>query len=273
LILVAGTGASSYFGELKNPKDYIDAKPNVNLGLSFYLTNRISVRTEATWFQLKGDDAKADDGSRRRRNLSFSSNNFELNATGAINLYPNGNRYYRRPGFNLYGFAGLGLIYFNPTTQYNGKTTALAPLKTENVSYSRVALVIPFGLGVRLRTGPNTNICFEGGYRKTFTDYLDDVSTVYPDPATLGSQAAIDLSNRYVDNDGNPDPGRATPGMQRGDAGKKDGYFLLNIKLEYYLSYSGFMAGGRGLQGKKGGFNRKRNSSMYRYRKSGRLRR
>src|SRR5436190_20540098 len=86
LILVAGTGTSSYFGELKNNKDYIDAKPTFNVGLMAYATNRLALRTEATWFQLKGSDSKADDNSRRKRNLSFSSNNFEINFTGMVQL-------------------------------------------------------------------------------------------------------------------------------------------------------------------------------------------
>ncbi|MFN8689357.1 MAG: hypothetical protein ACK5XL_05090, partial [Cyclobacteriaceae bacterium] len=54
LILVAGTGTSSYLGELSKPGDYLDAKPNLNLGLQMYLSRRISIRSELTWFTLKG---------------------------------------------------------------------------------------------------------------------------------------------------------------------------------------------------------------------------
>ena len=114
LMLVAGTGSSSYFGELKNDGDYLDPKLNVNVGLQYFLTPRISARAEATWFSLKGSDSEADDNSRKERNLSFSSNNLELNLTGAVSFFPQGNRYYRRPGFNVYGFGGLGVIYYNP---------------------------------------------------------------------------------------------------------------------------------------------------------------
>ncbi len=271
LILVAGTGSSSYFGELKNKTDYLDPKVNINAGLQLYFTNRISARAEATWFTLKGSDAQADDNARKRRNLSFTSSNVELSFTGAINLYPNGNRYYRRPGFNIYGFGGIGAIYFNPKAVYQGTKYALEPLHTEGKSYSRVGLVIPFGLGARLKVGPNVNLAFEGGYRKTFTDYLDDVSTVYPNPADLASPIAAALSNRYIDGLGNPDPSRGPAGFQRGDPKNKDGYFLLNVKIEYYLPFNfGF---GNGTQHKYGTFNKKRSSSFYRYNRRGRLRR
>src|SRR6185369_11445300 len=113
----------------------------------------------------------------RERNLSFSENCFEISAVGIINLFPQGRSFYQRPAFNVYGFAGIGLLYFNPTTMYNGQKYQLASQNTELVNYSTVTPVIPLGLGVRFKIGPFTNLSFEGGFRKTFTDYLDDVST------------------------------------------------------------------------------------------------
>jgi hypothetical protein len=264
LILIAGTGSSSYFGELKN-KNAIDPKLNINVGLQYYLTSRISVRSEVTWFTLSGDDAKADDRSRVRRNLSFHSSNMEANFTGAINLFANGNRYYRRPPYNLYAFGGLGLIYFNPKADYQGKSYALEPLHTEGKSYSRVGIVIPFGVGARVKISPTVNIVIEGGYRKTFTDYLDDVSTVYPDPSKLSSPIAVALSNRYLPTD----PTGGAPGTQRGNPSNKDSYFLLNFKIEYYLP-GDFQLFGSGPK-KFGSYNKQRKSSFSRYKKNGKL--
>jgi hypothetical protein len=257
-ILVVGTGTSTYFGELANPGDYIDAKPNINAGLQYYFTPRISARAEVTWFTLEGDDSKADDGSRKKRNLSFKSNNVEVGFTGAVNLFPNGNRYYRRPYFNVYGFGGVGFIYFNPKTEYQGKKYALQPLNTEGADYSRIGLVIPFGLGARLKAGPNFNIALEGGYRKTFTDYLDDVSTVHLGTAAFSDPTAAALSDRR------PELGltAAPAGTQRGNPSGNDGYFLLNIKVEYYLPWD---FGGNG----SGRTYSKKRSSFYRYNKKG----
>lgn len=262
IILVAGTGTSTYIGELSNPGDYFDTKLNINAGLQMYFTPRISGRVEATWFTLRGTDSKADDESRKSRNLSFSSNNVELGFTGAISLFPNGNRYYRRPYFNFYAFAGVGFIYFNPKTEYQGQTYTLQPLNTEGADYSRFGLVIPYGLGGRLKAGPNFNIALEGGYRKTFTDYLDDVSTVHLGPAAFSDPIAAALSDRR------PEIGKpAKPaGTQRGNPDSMDGYFLVNIKLEYYLPWD---VGG---QGNGRTYNQKR-SSYYRYNKRGGVRR
>jgi hypothetical protein len=270
LIATVGTGTSTYFGELSNKNDYINAKPNFNIGAQYYFTSNISARAEASWFQLSGSDAKADpagDLGRKARNLSFQTNAVEFSITGAYCFFPNGNRYYRRPGFNAYAFGGIGAMYFNPTTIYQGKKVNLQPLQTELVHYSKFGIVIPFGLGIRLRTGPNTNIAIEGGYRKTFTDYLDDVSTVHHDASKFSSPMAAALSDR------GPEIGLPVmkEGYIRGNPSKKDGYMLLSIKLEYYLPGDIQLFGGSG-QKKYGSFNRKRNSSFYRYNGKGRLR-
>lgn len=233
LIFSGGTGTSTYFGELQNPGDFFDARPNINLGLSYFVAPNISVRAEATWFQLAGSDAKAGDRSRAPRNLSFVSDNYEIGLAGALHLFPLGNRYYQRPVFNAYGFAGVSVMRFNPRAELNGTKYPLQPLRTENVKYSRTQLVIPYGLGMRVKAGPFFNFAVEGGYRLTFTDYLDDVSTVHQDKTSWTDPVRIALSDRSGEiNDG---VSRFEPGQIRGNPEKNDGYFLLNLKIEYYL--------------------------------------
>jgi hypothetical protein len=264
VMIIGGVGTSTYFGELANDGDYIAAKPTVSAGLQYYVTNRIAVRAEAAWYQLKGEDSKADDGSRVRRNLSFFSNNFEVSATGLINFYPQGRRFYQRPGFNLYGFAGIGVTYFNPKTEYQGDKIALQPLQTEGEKYSRITPVIPFGLGVRLKAGPFFNVAVEGGYRKLFTDYLDDVSSVHKDPASFSDPIAAALADRR------PEIGRPTvaAGTQRGNPSDDDGYMLFTVKVEYYIP-DGILFSGN----KQKKINRKKRSSFYRYNKRGGMKR
>ena len=263
LILTVGTGTSSYFGELSNDGDYLQANPNFHAGFQYYLTRKISVRAEVSWFQLSGKDSKASvESGRNGRNLSFSENNFEISAVGMYNLYPQGRSFYQRPAFNVYGFTGIGLLYFNPTTMYNGTKYQLAPQHTELVSYSRVTPVIPMGLGVRFKVGPFANISIEGGFRKTFTDYLDDVSTVHHDKAKYPNALAYSLSDRR------PEIGLAPKeeGAIRGNPKTDDAYILYSVKLEYYLPVN-FFQGDRGQKT----FKSKR-KAFYRYNKRGGLR-
>ena len=265
LMLVAGTGTSTYFGELANPGDYLDAKPNINAGLQYFFGNHISGRAEVTWFTLKGSDAIAGDPGRVPRNLSFSSNNYEISTTAAYNFLPNGNRHYRRPTLNIYAFAGIGVMYYNPTTIYQGQKVALRPLQTEGVKYGSFGIVIPYGLGVRLKVTPNINIAIEGGYRKTFTDYLDDVSSVYKDNNSFTDPLAKALADRRPEL--NPAQQPWSAGHIRGNPKSKDGYMLLNAKLEYYLPWDFTNSG----KGRSPSFYKKRKPASYRYSKKGGL--
>lgn len=267
LILTAGTGTSTYYGELANPGAFGKMQSNVNVGLQLYVTPRISARAELNWFQLKGSDADSNDPGRKKRGLSFRDNCWEASFTGAISLYANGNRYYRRPNINVYAFTGIGLLYFNPKAQLNGTYYALQPMKTEGVSYNRLQPVIPMGLGLRLKTGPNTNIVIEGGYRKTFTDYLDDVSTKYTAPSSNATTAYFQNPNNLTYNNGTaPIPAgennNFVAGYKRGNPNTMDSYFLMNVKVEYYLPISTGRRGNGLLSGGK-------RKSMYRYNKRG----
>jgi hypothetical protein len=232
LLINAGSGIANYKGEMVNPGKFGTLKPNLTIGAEYYVTPRISVRASATWFQLAGDDSKAND-DRQERNLHFRSNNYELSLTGALNLSPMGQRFYQRSRLNLHGFVGIGMLRFNPKARYNDEWVALAPLETEGVKYSRIQPVIPIGLGARIKVNPFFNVLIEGGYRVTFTDYLDDVSTVrYIDPALLKSDLSRALADRRDEIGTKPEnPLRG----RRGNPSSNDGYFIANVTLQYYL--------------------------------------
>jgi hypothetical protein len=98
------------------------------------------------------------------------------------------------------------------------------------------------------------NLSIEAGFRKTFTDYLDDVSTTYPGASSFNGDAqAIYFSDRRVDPALN-----GTAGGIRGNSNSLDSYLLLNAKVEYYLPWA-FGGGDRKKYSKKrGSFKRKR---------------
>jgi len=231
LIMSVGTGTATYFGELKSKGgSVVDPRINLNVGLQYFVAPQVALRGELGWFQLAGDDAGSS-GAHAMRNLSFVSNNIEATFTGALHLKPMNYRYYQRPAFNAYLYGGLGVLRFNPRAELDGIMYALQPLQTEGVSYGRTQFIIPLGGGVKFKAGPFFNLVLEAGYRKTFTDYLDDVSTVHPDKSTWTNPIRVALSDRGPEVDA---PARV-PGSIRGNADKKDAYFLMNFKVEYYL--------------------------------------
>lgn len=225
-----GSGTANYYGEMVNPGEMGRLRPNIAAGAEMYLTSRISVRSELTWFQLYGNDADADD-DRVERNLHFRSNNLELAFLGVYNLSPMGMRFYQRSALNFHAFGGFALMYMNPKAKdANGKWTALQPLETENVKYSRVQLVLPVGIGARIKIDPFFNILVEGGYRFTFTDYLDDASSTRYVPVN-NPNAEYFSDRRLPENK----PSRPYAVGKRGNPGKNDGYLIVNVTLQYYL--------------------------------------
>src|SRR5687768_13654464 len=112
LIATVGLNTSTYYGDLKDDSDIIDAKPSLSFGLMTAMTRRIYLRSEFSWITLSGRDAESNDGGKTVRNLSFTSSNFEFNVSGIINLLEHRGRFYQRPNYNLYGFLGIGGLYF-----------------------------------------------------------------------------------------------------------------------------------------------------------------
>jgi len=239
-----GTGTAKYFGDLANPGElFKGARWNIEGGLEYRIDSRFSARASLTAFQFSGGDEFADDEGRKKRNLSFTTTAFELAGTGIIQLFEDGARYYQRKPFNVFLLAGVGLTWYVPkglsTDIYHdgspnpsaGKMVTLRNLETEQVKYSPFTIAIPIGGGVKMMTSPFLNITVSGAYRFTFTDYLDDVSTVYPGIGNIDEPLSAAMSDKRFEYDGSV----AAAGAIRGNPDNKDGYFIISIRADYFL--------------------------------------
>ncbi len=231
--MTVGAGTSWYYGDLKDSG--IQPKANLNLGAHLRFTERISAKVELNWYQLGASDDQYEP-----RNLSFKSNNIEFIAAGVVDLFPHSTNFYSRKRFTPFAYGGIGFTYFNPKAELDGVTYSLRPLQTEGVGYSPVTVVVPGGIGVRVKINQFIDVSLEGGYRLTFTDYLDDVSTVY---VAQDDPVAAALSNRSL----NMPNGNAEVGDVRGNPDSRDGYFVGGIKAEITIPSmrSGVSGGGK----------------------------
>jgi hypothetical protein len=114
---------------------------------------------------------------------------------------------------------------------------ALQPLSTEGQGtsakpgtrkYRLVQVSIPFGAGFKLNLSERIDLSMEWGMRKTFTDYLDDVSTVYPDPTILDTEKGS-ISAAMSDRTGSTN----NVGRQRGNSKNKDWYCFTGVVLGF----------------------------------------
>jgi hypothetical protein len=261
-------GVAAYSGDLTNkifPKKVTNGA--IGVTVNYELTPQIMVRGGFTYTIVGGADRNSDDDSMRARNLSFETHITEFSAIGEYYFFN-----LEEKKFSPYVFAGLAVFHFNPYA-YSGTTDKifLKPLSTEGEGlsgyadrkpYALTQLALPFGGGIKYAFNDRMRLGLELGLRKLFTDYLDDVSSSYVDPADLladRGQLAVDMSYRGDELPGG-NPNYPTKGAQRGGVKHKDSYYTLGLHFTYRLgtgdnsSRSGVFGGGNFLGGKKKGY-------------------
>ena len=239
LVLTAGTGTTHYYGDLAKPGDNSNIRPNLALGARYNFYRWFSAGAELTWFMLVGDDKT--DPIKEIRNLSFQSHNFELSAVIQVSLFEEDRRFYLRQFANPYIYGGVGLVNYNPTAELDGERYNLKKLNTSGESYSGITASFPVGAGVKFRINPFFNVVLDGGYRFVMSDNLDDVSSgIYPVPSSFTDETARLLSDRTWETLPSGTPTWAEQGKElRGNPSDNDGFFILNIKVEYYFAEIG----------------------------------
>ena len=237
-------GGGHYFGDLNRDFNLGDPGPAGMLLARYNFSTRWAARLGASYTRVRADDADSPNVFERARNLSFRSDVFDGNLALEFNFLPyvHGSR---EEFFTPYVFAGLTVAHFNPTAELDGERYRLRDFGTEGQfpgeEYYTTALGIGYGLGFKLDLTYEWSLNFELHARQLFTDYLDDVSTVYPDREDLldrpGGEIAAALSDRSgeVDVPGATDFGIGIPGRQRGDATGDDQYGALTVGLVYYF--------------------------------------
>lgn len=253
-----GLGASNFLGELggndgiglngfKSVKDleFALTRPVATIGYRFKINQMFAVRANFYQGRVDGDDARTDEPFRQNRNLHFKSPISEL--SGIFEFYPFGEKIdhpYRMSGaqgkkvrkLSPYLFGGIGGFFFNPKAKYqrSGKWQKLHQYQTEGVKYSRISAAISYGGGLKLALSKEWSIGFEFGMRKTFTDYIDDVSGSYIDNSTFSDPQAAWFADPNLGVT-NVAPGPFDAGQQRGDASDLDSYMFAIFSVHYRL--------------------------------------
>ena len=118
---------------------------------------------------------------------------------------------------------------------------ALQPLHTEGQGlpggpkqYKRVSISLPVGVALHVILNKYWSVGMELNYRKTFTDYIDDVSTTYYDKAALEAAYGPTSALMSDPNLGNiptaTAPNADGTGAQRGDK-EKDSFMSFQVTV------------------------------------------
>ena len=272
--LSAGTATSQYYyynnnyydkdviwevgasvGLVKGVTDVKSTLKTSQAGVGFYVgalyQNIAGVRLELTYGRIAGADSLG--GKQEWRNLSYRTPFRQIAVIGEF--HPLMLRYYDElPKFSPYVAAGLGFLSFNPQANLNGRWIDLQPLRTEGQGFPETETYLkdtrPYklytscligGVGVKYDAAQLFTVRAELLYNQTFSDYLDDVSTLYVDPAWFDANLSATnaaLARQLYDRSGEkPSTVVPTVGGQRGGS-KKDGFLTFNFKVAINLGRS-----------------------------------
>jgi len=237
-------GTSYYLGDL-NTTHFNQSSATAGLVIRKNIDKRFVYKAEVMYLNLKSDERQTSDTIALDRGLHFRSPIYELSGQIEFNFLPyqSGNPLYT---WTPYVYTGISIFSFNPQAEnINGEWVDLQELGTEGQGtttefdgntrskYSLIQFAIPIGGGLKIAVNENFNIVLEYGARKTFTDYLDDVSTTYAGPNINGSWPVemSDLAQQMSDPNGTH-----VKDEQRGNPDKKDWYSFAGITLSFKLN-------------------------------------
>jgi Domain of unknown function (DUF6089) len=272
-----GLGTSNFLGELGGRNkigsnfiwDYEISQNRPCLRFDYrYRTSRTTVaKVSVNYGILAGNDKLTKEPFRQNRNLHFKSNIVEFSAQFELTMATSKAKHkYSLPGVkqggkggSFYGFAGAGIGFFNPKANVDGEWIPLQPIGTEGqflsggpAPYKKYSIVLPMGFGYRKTLDGNWSVSIELSYRKTFSDYIDDVSGVYFDNALIlekqGKTDAYlaDPSFGFVELEDNRvviNPEQTFTGAQRGDSSDLDSYMFLNVNAFYKIDKKRYKRG------------------------------
>ena len=255
-----GIGITNFLGELGGANqigthyfkdlEWSQSRLAVAVGLRYKLSNYLALKSHLSYGRVSGNDNLTEENFRHYRNLSFFSDiyEFNINFEGAFQQEQIGHRYHLSKirgaiGYEIYTYAfiGAGIFHMDPKTEYKGSVYRLQPIGTEGEGllpsrpkYSLWQFCIPVGIGFKYTLGRQWGVGLELGIRKTFTDYIDDVSTTYFDFSSYPGQFDP-LAPKLADRSNGSRPDNTLPGSQRGDNRQNDSYMFAIFSINYKI--------------------------------------
>ncbi len=179
-----GLGTFNYTGDLVRTYNFAFSKPAATIFYRANMSKVVSFRTSLTFGKLGASDTRVPiDAFSTQRKASFDIFLTEISGVYEYHFLDwRDDR--RRLRFTPYLFAGLALFNFTGN-----------PPKT--AQYSNVQMAIPFGGGIKYILNPKYYIAVEYGVRKTFFDYLDNVSENDPSQKNYQYGNKFDYDNYF----------------------------------------------------------------------------
>lgn len=173
-------GASNYQGDIaKDLTNLNETHAAFAASVGYRLNRYFDVKGQILLTKLTGDDANYEE--RRHRGFRFRTNILEL--AGILEYYTLGSAVRSRTGVFVphvtpVFFMGLGIAKLDNLAECYSEDckngVVLNPFPEPD--YKSVLFNVPFGIGLKYDVSPLLAVGLRGGYRYTFSDYLDGIS-------------------------------------------------------------------------------------------------
>ena len=231
-------GVSYYMGDLNPMLPFAQSQLQYGGLVRFNYNNRWTFRFDYSRATVTASDEKI--GWRPERGLNFTSkiNDFSLTAEFNFLEYYTGNP---KKNVSPYIFGGISVFQYTAFANVGDQLVDLSDYATEgpvdpNAKWyekmfgktSPIGVSIPFGMGVKFSLSRHMAATMEWRMQKTFTDYLDDVATVYPEQHavfTFEDGSTYDLTD--------PSENNYKPGQQRGNSAFNDWFGMARMSLTW----------------------------------------
>lgn len=230
-------GLSYYMGDINPNKPFVQSDLGWGALVRYYDGTRWAFRFTYSNLNLKNSDKAS--GYRPERGLSFNTKVHDFALLAEFNFFD----YFtgsKRNGFSPYIFGGMSVLRFNPkaddgTELYNILTDtdsdkSMPSDSTYSAKYNRVAVSIPFGIGVKYSVSNRLGLALEWRWNLALTDWIDDCHAYYP------QYTENDPFVNYSDPTGfaaDADGANKKSYIQRGNKADFDWYGYLNISITY----------------------------------------
>ncbi len=228
-------GGSFYMGDLNPNYPFLQTGFAYGFVARYNLSSRWTIKLNGLKGSLIGDDNKSN--FLPERGLRFDSDIYEMSIVMEFNFL----RYFTGSLKNFispYIFGGPGFFYNKPMN--NGKDLRDFHTEGQGTSfddngtrqeYSYFHFSIPFGFGLKYSVSKKIALSVEWGMRKTYTDYIDDVSTTYYLSSSTVKPGDPNYPYLVVS-----DPGKNhEPYQQRGNSETNDWYSFAGFTITYNI--------------------------------------
>lgn len=230
-------GMGYYMGDLNPTLPFAQAQLQYGGLVRFNYDNRWTFRFDYSRVTVTADDTKLNWRPERGLNFTSKINDFSLVAEFNFLEYYTGNP---KKNVSPYIFGGISVFQYTVFANVGDQLVNLSDYATEGPEpadakwydkmfgkTSPIGVSIPFGMGVKFSLSRHMAATVEWRMQKTFTDYLDDVATVYPEQHAT-----------YTDQNGEvydlTDPtGNYLAGQQRGNSTFNDWFGMARVSLTW----------------------------------------